>query len=64
VPPRRLGHGQAVEQYARLHAPSFVVLPIQTRRVAKAHRSAHPRTVGGALAGVLGVARHLVVTPW
>src|SRR6266536_923721 len=37
VPARGLGHGQAVEQYARLHAPSFGALPRRTRQTAKTH---------------------------
>jgi hypothetical protein len=32
VPARRLGHGQAVEQYARLHAPSLVYRYRRDRR--------------------------------
>jgi hypothetical protein len=48
VPARRFGHGQAFEQYARLHALSLVALPIETRPAAKTNRSEHTGATGSA----------------
>ena len=46
VPARRLGHRQSVEQYARRMRLLRRVVPIQTRRVAKADRSAPASAFG------------------
>ena len=46
VPARRLRHRQAVEQHARLHAPSFVAVTDKTRRMAQVHRVGAYPSVG------------------